>query len=97
MEESTPKKSIPAGLIAGIAAAALVVAAVGGYFGLCAWVKGNDQLLPGAVAVDDRGETVADLGRKLFDYVVEVASGREVKAEEAGFHDMAIFKQGVTL
>ena len=38
-----------------------------------------------------------DLGRKLFDYVVEVASGREVKAEEAGFHDMAIFKQGVTL
>ena len=41
--------------------------------------------------------TVADLGRKLFDYVVEVASGREVKAEEAGFHDMAIFKQGVTL
>ncbi len=62
MEESTPKKSIPAGLIAGIAAAALVVAAVGGYFGLCAWVKGNDQLLPGAVAVDDKGETVADLG-----------------------------------
>ena len=41
--------------------------------------------------------TVSDLGRKLFDYVVEVASGREVKAEEAGFHDMAIFKQGVTL
>lgn len=66
MEESTPntpKKSIPKGLIAGIAAAVLAVAAVGGYFGLCAWVKGNDRLLPGAVAVDDKGETVADLGK----------------------------------
>ena len=41
--------------------------------------------------------TVAELGRKLFDYVLEVASGRPVKAEQAGFHDMAIFKQGVTL
>ena len=34
---------------------------------------------------------------KLFEYVVEVASGRKVCSEEAGFHDMAIFKQGVTL
>ena len=41
--------------------------------------------------------TVDEMGRKLFDYVLEVASGKEVKAEEAGFHDMAIFKQGVTL
>ena len=30
-------------------------------------------------------------------YVVSVASGEEVKSEKAGFHDMAIFKQGVTL
>lgn len=37
------------------------------------------------------------LAENLFDYVVEVASGRQVKAEENGFHDMAIFKQGVTL
>ena len=28
---------------------------------------------------------------------LEVASGKKVKAEEKGFHDMAIFKQGVTL
>ena len=41
--------------------------------------------------------TVAELGQKLFDFVLEVASGRQVRAEEAGFHDMAIFKQGVTL
>jgi altronate hydrolase len=33
----------------------------------------------------------------LFAYVAEVASGRKVASEAAGFHDMAIFKQGVTL
>lgn len=38
-----------------------------------------------------------ELGETLFDYVMEVASGKQVKAEENGFHDMAIFKQGVTL
>lgn len=38
-----------------------------------------------------------ETGQKLFDYVIEVASGRKVCSEEAGFHDMAIFKQGVTL
>jgi len=41
--------------------------------------------------------TVEELGEKLFGFVLEVASGKRVKAEEAGFHDMAIFKQGVTL
>ena len=35
--------------------------------------------------------------QQLFDYVIEVASGKKVCSEEAGFHDMAIFKQGVTL
>lgn len=38
-----------------------------------------------------------ELSMDLFRYVLDVASGRKVKAEEAGFHDMAIFKQGVTL
>lgn len=47
------------------------------------------------VLVED--ETMDVLAEKLFDYVIEVASGKKVKAEEAGFHDMAIFKQGVTL
>lgn len=41
--------------------------------------------------------TLEALSRMLFDLVIEVASGREVKSEQAGFHDMAIFKQGVTL
>ncbi len=43
------------------------------------------------------GKPMELLGQELFDYVVAVASGQKVKAEEAGFHDMAIFKQGVTL
>ena len=45
--------------------------------------------------VEDKSK--AELGQELFDYVLAVASGKKVKAEEAGFHDMAIFKQGVTL
>lgn len=39
----------------------------------------------------------AQMGQKLFDYVLAVASGEKVCSEKAGFHDMAIFKQGVTL
>ncbi len=45
--------------------------------------------------VEDKSKE--EMVQELFDYVLEVASGRKVKAEEAGFHDMAIFKQGVTL
>lgn len=41
--------------------------------------------------------TLQEISQSLFDYVIEVASGKKIKAEEAGFHDMAIFKQGVTL
>lgn len=43
------------------------------------------------------GDTLPELAKKLFDEVIAVASGKEVKSEIAGFHDMAIFKQGVTL
>ncbi|MGN1014747.1 MAG: UxaA family hydrolase [Butyricicoccus sp.] len=42
-------------------------------------------------------ETMDNLSQRFFDYIIEVASGRFVKSEEADFHDMAIFKQGVTL
>lgn len=41
--------------------------------------------------------TPAELSKDLFDFVVDIASGKKSKSEEAGFHDMAIFKQGVTL
>ncbi|NLO10387.1 MAG: altronate dehydratase [Clostridiales bacterium] len=37
------------------------------------------------------------LTEELYSYVIEVASGRKVKAEESGFYDIAIWKQGVTL
>ena len=40
------------------------------------------------------GGSIPQMGESLFDDVLEVASGRPVKAEEAGFHDMAIFKTG---
>ena len=43
------------------------------------------------------GYTQEELAKELLNYVLDVASGRKVKSEEAGFHDMAIFKQGVTL
>ena len=39
----------------------------------------------------------AETTQEFFDYVLEVASGKQVCSEAAGFHDMAIFKQGVTL
>ncbi|MBR4580626.1 MAG: altronate dehydratase [Lachnospiraceae bacterium] len=38
-----------------------------------------------------------DLTGELFEKVIRVASGEKVKSEAAGFHDMAIFKKGVTL
>ena len=38
-----------------------------------------------------------DAAKELFQLVLDVASGKKVKAEIAGFHDLAIFKQGVTL
>ena len=43
------------------------------------------------------GTSLTELSEALFDLVLETASGKQVKYEAAGFHDMAIFKQGVTL
>ncbi|MCI6019175.1 MAG: altronate dehydratase family protein [Clostridiales bacterium] len=42
-------------------------------------------------------DTLDSLTDQLFDTVIDIASGKKVKSELAGFHDMAIFKQGVTL
>ncbi len=47
--------------------------------------------------VDDEDMTLQQIGEKLYDLVIEIANGRLVKAEQAGYHDLAIFKQGVTL
>lgn len=54
------------------------------------WIDFNCGLLTDGIGLDD-------LSSQLFEYVLRVASGEKVKAETAGFHDMAIFKQGVTL
>jgi altronate hydrolase len=43
------------------------------------------------------GETFEDLTDELFDKIVRTASGEKLKSELAGFHDMAIWKRGVTL
>ena len=47
--------------------------------------------------VDDEDMDLQKMGEKLYDLVIETASGKLVKAEEEGYHDLAIFKQGVTL
>jgi len=43
------------------------------------------------------GEAMAILEKEFFNYILAVANGQKVWAEKKGFHDMAIFKQGVTL
>lgn len=55
------------------------------------WIDFN----AGRIVTDD--VPMEDMAEELFQFVLDVASGKKVKAEEAGFHDLAIFKQGVTL
>lgn len=43
------------------------------------------------------GISFEELTLQLFDFVCEIASGKQVISERMGYHDMAIFKQGVTL
>ena len=43
------------------------------------------------------GETMEKLTDELMDYVLDIASGAKNKAEEMGFREIAIFKNGVTL
>lgn len=54
------------------------------------WIDFNAGVLAEDGSMDEESE-------RLFRYVLEVASGRKVRSEEAGYHDMAILKQGVTL
>ena len=54
------------------------------------WIDFNAGVL-----VEDR--PMKEVEKEFFDYVVAVASGEKVCSEKAGFHDFAIFKQGVTL
>ena len=43
------------------------------------------------------GRTLEELGAELMEAVLETASGKQTRNEQNGFHDLAIFKQGVTL
>lgn len=54
------------------------------------WIDFNAGVL-----VEDK--PMKEVEKEFFDYVVAVASGEKVGSEKAGFHDFAIFKQGVTL
>ena len=54
------------------------------------WIDFN----AGVLVEDQPMKTVE---QEFFDYVISVASGEKVCSEKAGFHDFALFKQGVTL
>lgn len=54
------------------------------------WIDFN----AGLIAED---KTIDDMAVLLFSYVLEVASGKRVKSELSGYHDIAIFKNGITL
>ena len=41
--------------------------------------------------------SMADVLTDFIDYVLKVASGEEVNSEKSGIHEIAIFKNGVTL
>ena len=55
------------------------------------WIDFN----AGSIVTDDL--PLEDAVKVFFQLVLDVASGKKVKAEIAGFHVLAIFKQGVTL
>lgn len=43
------------------------------------------------------GETLDTMSRRLYGLVLQIAGGALVQSEKNGYHDMAIFKTGVTL
>lgn len=43
------------------------------------------------------GDDMQKVARRFTDYIIEVASGRQTNNEKNGYHEIAIFKTGVTL
>ncbi len=43
------------------------------------------------------GKTLEEIGAELMRFVLDTASGKQTRNEVNGFHDLAIFKKGVTL
>lgn len=54
------------------------------------WIDFNAGVL-----VEDA--SMSDVSKDFADFVLDVASGRKVNSEKAGIHEIAIFKNGVTL
>lgn len=50
-----------------------------------------------AGTVADGTETIDEAAERLLSLVIEVASGKKTRAEEAGYREIAILKDGVTL
>lgn len=50
-----------------------------------------------AGTVADGTETLDEAGDRLLDFVLEIASGRLTRQEEAGYREISIFKDGVAL
>ena len=55
------------------------------------WIDFNAGL------VADGTKTLDESARDLMDMVLEVASGKQTRAEERGFREISIFKDGVVL
>ena len=51
-----------------------------------------DNIDLNAGTILDGGESLNSVGRRIFDSVVEVASGRLTKAEVLGFHEFIVFR-----
>lgn len=47
--------------------------------------------------VASEGESLDSAGRRLFELVKEIASGKKTRSEENGFREISIFKDGVVL
>ncbi len=56
--------------------------------------KGWIDFNAGSVA---EGEPLDDAGERLLDFVIEIASGKKTCAEEKGYREISIFKDGVVL
>lgn len=80
MHDPAPKRLEPkrskGPLVVLLAVAAVLALLVGGYFGLCAWVRGNDLLLPGTRVAGLPGGQTVDLGRLDAGTAAQVLEGR---------------------
>jgi altronate hydrolase len=50
-----------------------------------------------AGVVADGSKTIGEAAQDLVEQVLQVASGKQTKAEEKGYREIAIFKGGITL